>query len=260
MSGSGPPLWLLVSCVIVVAIVIAVGCILLAKRTMAEVGVYHNPTMSPFVAIVGFVYGALLGFTVVVAWQQFSSAEAIASNEASALTTMYRQTVAMPESERTQLQQLLRTYATAVVGSESNKQSGGGTTESARAAITNMYRIIGSQPSGAGSASINSEFLGQLTVLASDRTQRIIDTRPRIPPLLWAGLIFGGVVLVGLTGFLRLESTVGHAIVSSTIAVLLGLLLCIVFSLDHPYETDRAITAAPFQHALEVFDAVDRGT
>jgi hypothetical protein len=36
--------------------------------------------------------------------------------------------------------------------------------------------------------------------------------------------------------------------------------LCIVFSLDHPFGSERGITAAPFQHALEVFDAVDRGT
>ena len=97
-------------------------------------------------------------------------------------------------------------------------------------------------------------------MLASDRTQRIIDTKPRIPPLLWAGLIFGGVVLVGLTGFLRLGSTLGHALISGAIAVLLGLLLCIVFSLDHPFEADRGTTAEPFAHSLDVFEAVDRGT
>lgn len=57
-----------------------------------------------------------------------------------------------------------------------------------------------------------------------------------------------------------MQSTVGHTVVTSTIAVLLGLLLCIVFTLDHPYETDRRITAEPFQHALEVFDAVDHAT
>lgn len=260
MEGSGPPLWLLLSSVVAVSIVIAVGCILLAHRVMKRVGADHNPTMSPFVAIVGLVYGALLGFTVVVSWQQFSSAEVVAANEASALTTMYRQTVAMPEPQQTQLRQLLRSYATGVEATESNKRAGAGTSDDARAALTTMYRIVGTQPPSVASNPINSAFLGQLSVLASDRTQRILDTKPRIPLLLWAGLIFGGIVLVGLTGFLRLESIVGHAVVSSTVAVLLGLLLCIVFSLDHPFETDRGITSEPFQHALEVFDAVDRGT
>jgi hypothetical protein len=259
MDGSGPPLWLLLSCVVSTAIVIGVGCIVLANRIMKTVVSNHNQMMSPFIAIVGLVYGALLGFTVVVAWQQFSSAEVMAANEASALTTMYRQTVAMPEPEQGQLRQLLRNYANAVATKESYKRAGSGPSDTARAAIAAMYRIVGTQSAATASSPINAEFLGQLSVLASDRTERMIDTKPRIPALLWGGLIFGGIVLVGLTAFLRLTSTVGHAVVTSTIALLLGLLLCIVFSLDHPFETDRGITAVPFQHALEVFDSVDRG-
>ena len=247
-------------CAVAVAIAIAVGCISVANRMLRAVGKEHNPAMSPFIAVVALVYGALVGFTVVVSWQQFSSAEAIVANEASALTTMYRQTVAMQEPERTQVQQLLRKYATAVETSDPNKQASDGSIDNARSAITKMYRIIGNQPPGVASSPINAEFLNQLTVLASDRTQRIIDTRPRIPPLLWTGLVFGAVVLVALTGFLRLGSTFGHAMVSSAIAVLLALLLCIVFSLDHPISTEEKLTSAPFQHALEVFDAVDRGT
>jgi hypothetical protein len=43
-------------------------------------------------------------------------------------------------------------------------------------------------------------------------------------------------------------------------SMLLGLLLCIIFTLDHPFGTQRGITPAPFKHSLEVFDAVDRGT
>src|SRR5437660_1467658 len=81
---------------------------------------------------------------------------------------------------------------------------------------------------------ITGEFLSQLTVLASDRNTRIIDAKPRIPTLLWSALVFGGIVIVALTGFLRLDSTIGHTLVSSTIAILLGLLLCTAFSLDHP--------------------------
>ena len=42
----------------------------------------------------------LLGFTVVVAWEEFSYAEANVANEASTLATMYRQTVAMPGQEQ----------------------------------------------------------------------------------------------------------------------------------------------------------------
>lgn len=255
MSGSGLPLWLFLVSVVSVAIVIAVGSIWLGNRIlpMRRYGKESNPAIASFLTVVGFIYGALLGFTVVATWEHFSSTQVVVSGEASALTTMYRQTVAMPEPERTEVQELLRKYAGAVAGPEWNRQRNDG----ARAAITRMYRTVGRQQPNVAAKPINQQFLNQLSVLASDRNERIVGTKPRIPALMWAGLILGAVVLVAFTGFLRMASTVGHVIVSGTVAVLLGVLLCVVFQLDHSYATDQRITSGPFQHALDIFDSVD---
>lgn len=254
--------WLLFILVIALSVLVAVGSILVANRTIPDsIGREHNSTLSPFVTTVALVYGALLGFTVVVAWEQFSSAEVNVANEASTLATMYRQTVAMPVHEQQEIRILLRKYTTAVQGPEWKKQEelDGGTSDTARSAITEMYRVIGRQDPDAATSAINGEFLGQLTVLASERNTRVLDAEPRIPWLLWCGLVFGGVLLVGLTGFMRLDSTRAHMMLSGAVAILLGLLLFVVYCLDHPFGTQVGITPAPFQHSLEVFDAVDSG-
>jgi len=73
--------WLLLAVVVVGAMLLAVACVFLANRRLTETGPEHNSTLSPFITVVGLVYGALLGFTVVVAWEQFHSAEANAANE-----------------------------------------------------------------------------------------------------------------------------------------------------------------------------------
>jgi purine-cytosine permease-like protein len=250
--------WLLLAIVIVIAVLIAVSSVFLGNRMLSQTGPEHNSTLSPFITVVGLVYGALLGFTVVVAWEQFHSAEANASHEASTLTTMYRQTVAMPQPQQSQLRGLLRKYADAVEGPEWNTQDIGGASDAARAAITEMYRVVGSEQSSVASSAIGHEFLGQLTVLASDRNTRFLDAEPRIPPLLWSALIFGAVVLITLTGFLRLHSNRGHMILSSAVAVLLGLLLYLVFVLDHPFG-ELGVTSKPFGQAVKVFDAIDSG-
>ena len=254
-------LWLLLALALIVSILVGVGSVWLAHRTLSKSRAKeYNSTLSPFLTCVGLVYGALLGFTIVVAWEQFSSAETNVANEASTLTTMYRQTVGMPVPQQTEMRELLRKYTTAVEGPEWNQQDVGGTTDTARDALTEMYRILGGEQSSVASSPISQEFLGQLTVLASERNQRILDAQPRIPGLLWAGLLFGGVVLVGLGGFMRLESTRGHLILLSAVAVLLGLLLFIVYWLDHPFGMQLGITSAPFEQSLSVFDAIDRGT
>jgi len=257
-------LWLLFALVLLTSALVAIGMILLADRVMpTRIGKEHNSTLSPFLTTVALVYGALLGFTVVVAWEQFSSAEANVANEASTLTTMYRQTVAMPAQEQREIRALLRKYTVAVQGPEWRQQEqneGGGTSDVARSAITEMYRVLSRQDPNAASSAINGEFLGQLTVLASERNTRVLDAEPRIPWLLWFGLLFGGFLLVGLTGFLRLDSTRAHIVLSGAVSLLLGLLLFVIYCLDQPFGTQIGITPAPFAHSIAVFDAVDKGT
>jgi len=255
-------LWLVLVLVLVISVLIGVGSMWLAHHTLPKpVSQGHNGALSPFLTCVGLVYGALLGFTIVVAWEQFSSAEANVSNEASTLTTMYRQTVGMPVPEQTRMRQLLRNYTTAVAGPEWDKavRAGGGT-ESARDALNEMYRVLGSEQSSVKSNPISQRFLDKVDTLASERSQRILDAKPRIPGLLWTGLLFGGVVLVALGGFMRLGSARAHLLLLSAVAVLLGLLLFVVFWLDHPFGNQLGVTSEPFEQSLTAFDSIDRGT
>jgi len=251
--------WLLLVIVVIGAVLTAVGSVWLASRVISrDTRPEHNSILSPFLTVVGLVYGALLGFTVVVGWQEFLSAEVNVSNEASALTTLYRQTVAMPQPERSQLREQLRNYAGALQGPKWGKEGFGSISDTGRAALTEMYRIVGRpQQSNVASSPINQEFLSELTVLASDRSTRILDAKPRVPALLWCSLIFGGAVLIVLTSFLRLASNRGHMILVSAVTILLALLLYLVFTLDHPFGP-IGVTPQPFAHAVTVFDSVDR--
>ena len=255
-------LWLLLAASLVASILVAAGSLWLADRTLPKpVSEGHNGALSPFLTCVGLVYGALLGFVIVVAWEQFSSAETNVSNEASTVVTMYRQTVGMPVAEQTQMRVLLRKYTNAVAGPEwENAVRQGSGTEGARDALNEMYRLLGSEKSSVASSPISQKFLDQLGTLASERNQRILDAKPRIPGLLWTGLLFGGVVLLGLGGFMRLGSVRAHFGLLSAVAVLLGLLLFIVFWLDHPFGNQLGVTSEPFEQSLTVFDSIDAGT
>jgi hypothetical protein len=57
-----------------------------------------------------------------------------------------------------------------------------------------------------------------------------------------------------------MDSVLGHVIVSCTIATLLGLLLCVVFAFDYSFANDAQFMSGPFNHALYIFDLVDRGS
>jgi hypothetical protein len=252
--------WLLLVIVVIGAVLTAVVSVWLASHVVSrDTGPEHNSILSPFLTVVGLIYGALLGFTVVVGWQQFLSAEVNVTNEASALTTLYRQTVAMSQPEQSQLREQLRNYAGALQGPKWGKEDFDSITNTGRAALTEMYRIAGRSQPNVASSPINQQFLSELTVLASDRSTRILNAKPRIPPLLWCSLIFGGGVLILLTSSLRLASDRAHMILVSAVTVLLGLLLYLVFTLDHPFGP-IGVTPQPFAHAVKLFDSVDSAT
>lgn len=252
--------WILLAVIVIGAVLVAVGSVLLGNRFHPdEIGLEYNSALSPYLTVVGLIYGALLGFTVVVGWQESLSAEVNVSNEASTLTTMYRQTVAMPEPAQSQIRQQLRNYAEGVQSPEWGKQGFDHVSQRARAAITEMYRIVGSEQSSGLKGEISQAFLSQLTELASDLATRVLDAKPRIPLLLWVSLIFGGLVLIALTGLLRLTGNLGHIVLTSAVAVLLALLLFLVFVLDHPFGP-LGVTTQPFAHAITVFDSVDQGS
>jgi hypothetical protein len=253
-----PGLWLFLSVVLAVAILLAVGFVRFADKTIYRPGGKgETGSLSSFVTTVGLVYGALLGFTVVVAWEQFSSAETNVTNESSTLATMYRQTISLASPERETMRTLLRAYTTSVQAEWDNQGTDAASAD-ARAAITDMYRVLGSQHSPTAAANpINAEIRDQLNVLTSQRNTRILDAVPRIPGLLWTGLLFGGVLMVGLIGFSRLDNQRNHMVLSSAIAILLGLLLFLIFWLDHPFGRQLGVTPRSFDYAVQVFDGVD---
>ncbi|TFV57167.1 DUF4239 domain-containing protein [Mycobacterium sp. PS03-16] len=254
-----PGLSAFLALVIAASIALAVLSVWLADRTVNRPGGRKETgSLSSFVTTVALVYGALLGFTVVVAWEQFSSAEENVTNESSTLATMYRQTVSLPAPQQETMRGLLRSYTDAVVA-EWDHQGNASASADARASITEMYRVLGGQPS-VTSNPIAGEMRDQLNTLTTQRNTRILDAESRIPGLLWSGLLFGAVLLVALTASSRLDIRRNHMILAAAIAVLLGLLLFLIFWLDHPFGRQLGVTPASYDYTIQVFDGVDQMT
>jgi hypothetical protein len=252
-------LWGFLAATLATSVFLAVVSVWLANRTVYRPGAKEQTgSLSPFLTTVALVYGALLGFTVVVAWEQFSSAEANVTNESSTLATMYRQTISMAAPEQATMRGLLRDYATAVQA-EWDSQGSDAASAVARTAVTDMYRALG-RPRSSTADPINAEIRSQLNVLTSQRNTRTLDTKPRIPGLLWSGLLFGAILLIALIGFTHLSNPLNHMILSSAVAILLGLLLFLILWLDHPFGRELGVTPASFDYAVQVFDGVDGGS
>lgn len=223
-----------------------------------RVGEGHNDVLVPLYATAAVIYAVLLAFIVIAVWEDYSAAKDKAAGEASTLTTMYRETQAMPVGERASLRRLLRAYTDAVIGQEWKVQGSGGTSPVARDAIVEMYSVIGAQPRDVASDSVNSQFVSELSTMTSDRTERLLTAQDRLPWILWLGLIAGGIVVIAAGCCLYMSDVGLHAAVSAIVAALIGVLLFSTLVLDRPFQGRFGVKADQFEHAIAVYDAVDR--
>ena len=95
--------------------------------------------------------------------------------------------------------------------------------------------------------------------MASDRSKRTLQSDEELPWVLWLGLILGGIVVVVMTSFLYMENPRPHAIISSLLAAMIGVLLFITLVLDHPFRGLLSIKPDPFEHAVSIYSSLDQG-
>jgi hypothetical protein len=219
----------------------------------------HNDVLAPIFLTAGTIYAVLIGFLVIIVWEQYVSTKGVIADEASALTIMYRQTVGMPGGEQQAMRHILREYTDAVVNDEWPLQAHGATSPRVDAAISNLYGTFGDLDPVTAASPINSDFVKNASLVAANRNKRILQSEDRFPGVLWFGLMLGGVLVVSMSFFLYMERLWPHVLMSSALASLIGVLLFILIVLNHPLSGQLAIGTHDFQNALSDFTAVDRG-
>lgn len=244
-----------------IAICYAVLGVSIARRFMrGTVSESHNDLPSPIFQSAGTIYAVLLAFSVIAVWQSYGSAKDNVAEEASTLTTLYRQTNGFPQPQQGQLRALLRQYTAAVISDEWSIQSAtGGASPVARRAIGQIYRLWRTMDPRVASSPIAEEFLQTVRTVAADRNRRTLQASEALPAVLWVGLLIGGVIVVGMTFMLYMEAPWPHMVYSVLMAALIGTLLFITLVLHRPFAGPLAITPDSFRHSLSVYDSVDRG-
>lgn len=252
-------IWILAIAVLAVLYV----CVLIVVRRFVAPFVRegHNDVLVPLFLTAGTLYAVLLAFLVIAVWESYGEAKTNAAEEASTLTTMYRQTAGMPLDERSAMRGLLREYTEAVVNDEWPIQTANGSASpKARQAIVAIYGEFGSMKPGEASSPVSLEFLRTFSTVAADRNRRTLQASEQLSPVLWFAILFGASIVAGMSFILFMEVFWPHAVMSGLMAVLIGTLLLITFALDRPFAGPLPLDAGAFEHSLSVFDSVDKGT
>jgi hypothetical protein len=217
----------------------------------------HNDVAGFIIAVVGVIYAVLLGFVVIVSWENFSEAEHVVGQEASALRTMYRDSAAFPPAIRDQIHSDVRNYASAAVESDWPAMARGepGAPETARALDETSEYLATMPTANPDELQYKGIEADRLNDLVTARSARLDFVAQGVPAVLWLALIVGAAVTVGFTMIFGLGSALLHTLMTAGLTVLIGVLLFVAVAIDHPFAGGVAVHPVPLERVLDDFGA-----
>ncbi len=247
------PIWITGPLLILLLPALAVGIqVVLRRRYTALRQGDHNDVAGFVIAVVGVIYAVLLALVVIVGWENFSRAEGVVGQEASALRNIYRDSVAFPPEVREQLRDDVRLYAVTVIEREwpAMARDEPGDPEVARVLdliSEHLAALPTATPTQAEYVAIEANGFDDLVAA---RSTRLDFLEQGVPGVLWVALIVGAVVTIGFAMIFSMTSTLLHTLMTGSLTALIGVLLFVSVSIDHPFAGDVSVDPAPLERVL----------
>jgi hypothetical protein len=208
-------------------------------------------------ASIGLLIAILLGLMVANTLTKFSTADMTVVNEASAIMAAARNSTALPEPLRSDVQRRLTLYCQQVLtGDWSIMSVGHQDTQKPLPASGTLSKLWIDDGKSIVQAPIGDKLLDNLSEINNQRAQRFAISREGLPDSLWLLFAAGTVLLVYLGILERLSSTKEHMRMIIILSAPMGIFLWLLAELDNPFGGSFPVSPSPFQHALQVLHAL----
>ncbi len=207
----------------------------------------NNKFTSFIFGVVASLYSILLGFVVVLAWQDFNGAKTQTTTEVTQASTLLLNAGGFPPGPRQEIRTGVLNYLYRVAEDEFVTMEDGEADPTTEAAYDRIWdAFYAYTPQKDQEKTFYSSSVSKLGALAEARDQRIRKSQAAIPTPLWILLIAGGIVTVVFTHLFWTKSKKTHLFGAVTIAALLGLVIFLIFGLQRPFTGDIRVSPKPY--------------
>lgn len=253
-----PGTWLCVG-MVVIAVALSLLGLMLVRRSVELRRLRSLHDVAGFIlAVIGILYAVLLGFTVVIQWEQYTSARSHASAEAGAVINLYRDAIALGHAGRP-LATATRNYAEQITYVDypymAKHLKGDPTVD--HAVISILKAVIELRKRAPTDSFFVDRAVQDATAVSQARRMRIEDSSSTLPGPLWLALLAGAVLTIGFTYFFGLESFPAQAMMVSALAVIITLCLFVILDFDLPFSGQTAIKPTSLKSDLAEFCVYD---
>lgn len=236
------------------------GTVVVRRRVGVETLKLNNEVAGFIYAVIGVLYAVLLGFTAIIVWEQFESAQAGVDQEANELADLYRDAQAFPDDTRRQLETQLRGYARLVVEEEWPAMAQGTASPETWAVYNQLWQTYQRfQPQNAHETIWYTESLTRLNQLGDQRRLRLLSSRSEgIPVVMWVALLGAGAITIGFSFLFGTRSAAAHVLMTSALSLTIALVLISILALEHPFSGITRVHPDAFEQVADIFDVWSR--
>lgn len=198
--------------------------------------------------MVGVMFALILALALVSVWEDKDSAEGHVATEASSLHEISLLGASLLPADQHRIQAAAAAYAGYVVHTEWPAMRSGREVGDTGWDLLSGLRttFLAADVSTPARQAVLSDATTQLSNLADARRGRLDDAEKRMPPVLWIGLVLGGLLTVTLTFIYGIEQRFTHVGMVMGLAALIGFVLILIYNLDNPFNQGIGTDSAPF--------------
>jgi hypothetical protein len=240
--------------VIIVGLIVGVtllGVWLVRRAVPLTAEGFDAEVSSQMLGVVASMFGLVLAFAVVLAFQGYDDAEADVRQEADGISQIVRDSRAFPPMDKANVSAASGAYVRAVVEDEWPQLRHGHGSARASTAIDNLYLALQRvQPATTAASVFYQDAVGRLNDVLSARRARLADADGGLSAPIVGLVILGSSVVLCYAILVGSRSAAFHMVSASAIALVLGFSLVILMAYNFPYSGSLAIDPAPFQSGV----------
>lgn len=236
---------------VVLWVVLSITCLVLLNRFWAPSRRrVHNDVVGWQISIIGTIYAVMIGFMLYAVWANFQTAETNVDNEANSLANLYQTADGLPATQRDEVQNLARKYAFLVVTKEWPAMNHEQLASAGFETLQQLWEILSHTPVQSPLQEIClQQSMRELNSLSEHRRIRRLEARTKMPTILWAVLIIGGVITIGSSCLIGSENVVLHFALIIALSFLISLALVAIGDIDQPFQGMVHVNPTAFARA-----------
>ena len=253
MRLSGLPLLQAVLLIVVMPTIVVMALTLIVRRVFGLSRLEVNNEVAGFkYAVLGVIYAVLLGFAVIVVWENFHDGGSAVIQEASALSTIFRLADGVGPNVAEPIREAAHNYGEVLIKEEGPLLAKGGLVSlDATNALSALYAaVLNAHPQTLEQSDAYQALLTSLTTLSDGRRDRLELTGSTVPKVVWVALFGGAILNVAFTLFFGTRHIWVQMMMSGMLTAVIFLALFAIIAMDHPFFGSVRVSLEPIEYVL----------